>query len=431
VSSPAGIAAKFDNTAGGLILVGSVNNATRFRVEGSGAIFNDGGITAQGTVTAPAFVGDGSGLTNIPPGPQGPAGPQGIQGVAGPQGPDGPAGPQGPQGVAYVRTVVVSPVAGNAAASGAVLHNAMTSIVSSSASERWLLKLEPGIYDISAGGVLYGKPYVDIEGSGEGVTVVTKSGDGNFNDGTIRVADNSELRRLTVQNTGGNIAGSAIVLVGTVNARLSHVTALADGGSFHTFGIIAWSGAVVIEDCTARATGTGTYIRGIQGSGPGSAIVVRNSHATASASNATSEVIGLIATYGTAEIQNTTARGEGGGFVAGLLNEAASSFRVMGGLFTASGGASANQAIQSAGTDAEFLGVTGIGQSAFVGLGTTAGTARVVGSVLDGTVGLTTSGAYSVHVAGGQIRGSASGSNIKCAFVSNAAADPLTSTCTP
>ena len=43
-------------------------------------------------------------------------------------------------------------------------------------------------------------PYVDIEGSGEGVTTITSAlGTGS---GTVVGANNSELRYLTVKNTG-------------------------------------------------------------------------------------------------------------------------------------------------------------------------------------------------------------------------------------
>src|SRR6185295_14031707 len=66
---------------------------------------------------------------------------------------------------AQIRTVLVSPVPGDPIASGTALKNALAGISSPSSTNRWLLKIEPGIYQMTGNSLLM-RPWVDIEGSG-------------------------------------------------------------------------------------------------------------------------------------------------------------------------------------------------------------------------------------------------------------------------
>ena len=55
-----------------------------------------------------------------------------------------------------------------------MLREVVGGIADPSASNPYLVKIEPGIYDLEADS-LFMRPYVDIEGSGEGVTTITSS----------------------------------------------------------------------------------------------------------------------------------------------------------------------------------------------------------------------------------------------------------------
>lgn len=92
--------------------------------------------------------------------------------------------------------------------------SAMSSITDASASKPYLVKIHPGVYDIG-GATLYGKSYVDIEGSGEGVTVIR--GIGSYIP-TIRLVANEELRSISVtgNSLGVWVAGAATMRFVTV-----------------------------------------------------------------------------------------------------------------------------------------------------------------------------------------------------------------------
>lgn len=125
------------------------------------------------------------------------------------------------------RTVLVSPKS-TATASGTALLNVLDSITNASESNPYLIIIEPGEYDIEDHS-LQMKSHVDIQGSGEDVTTIT--GDNIYkNNGVVKGKDVSELRFLTVENTGGGYYATAISNYGE-DPSLLHVTVTASGGT--------------------------------------------------------------------------------------------------------------------------------------------------------------------------------------------------------
>jgi hypothetical protein len=123
----------------------------------------------------------------------------------------------------YVRTLVVGS-GGSPTTNGSNLLSAIASITTASASNPWLVKVEPGIFDLGAS-TLTMKSYVDVEGSGRNSTVITSTASWTVlaNTGT-----SAELRDLTVKNTSSGMA-SGIYMVSS-DFRLSRVNVDVDTG---------------------------------------------------------------------------------------------------------------------------------------------------------------------------------------------------------
>lgn len=124
----------------------------------------------------------------------GPGGEPGATGAPGAQGPRGEPGPAG----SYARIKVVSP-ADSPQASGEALRTTLASITEASADQPWLVFVEPGVFDLGSEGLRM-RPYIHLQGSGQGLTVV-RSHAGNA---TLQAADNTVLRELSVEHTGGS-----------------------------------------------------------------------------------------------------------------------------------------------------------------------------------------------------------------------------------
>lgn len=155
---------------------------------------------------------------------------------------------------AQIRTVLVSPVPGNPVASGNALQSALLGIAPApTATNPWLVKLEPGLYDVGATPLAM-RPWVHIEGSGIGITTIRGSVDGSgLIGGTVQGASNSELRQLTVE---ANHPQGAIALYNPgTSPRLYRVRFVATGQL--AWGIRNASAAPLIEECDITATSTG------------------------------------------------------------------------------------------------------------------------------------------------------------------------------
>jgi hypothetical protein len=126
-----------------------------------------------------------------------------------------------------------------------------------SATNPCLLKIMPGVYEIGSTS-LEMHDYVDIEGSGENVTKITGNSIAPVikNDGDGVGGSNTEMRFLTVENTGG---GSAILITNFISPKTSNVTANATGGtgtvsgSIHIFN--SQDGRLTLTDVTVSASG--------------------------------------------------------------------------------------------------------------------------------------------------------------------------------
>jgi hypothetical protein len=131
-----------------------------------------------------------------------------------------------------MQTVQVHPVPGDGAASGTRLINALASITDASATKHYVVKVEPGIYDVGST-MLSMKPYVDIEGSGQQATVIQGVGttDTSATTAVVKGASSSELRDLQVRSTGSASLPIAIAILAVdADTSIRDVTVYSSGG---------------------------------------------------------------------------------------------------------------------------------------------------------------------------------------------------------
>ncbi len=248
-----------------------------------------GPIGPQGLKGATGATGP-QGLT----GSVGSPGPMGPQGVAGEVGAAGPAGAKGDAGDPGFRHVVVVAATGTALANGDSLLAVLARIADASVSNPYVLKLEPGVFDLGTRALLP-KPNVDLVGSGASRTSLRSARDGSYDSsGVIWVqnlgSESPRIANLAVANNGSGTCigisathsdlsldnvtvqfGSMLPLVGVQvlgsnSVKVANSTVKLESGTV-VYGLLVDASQMELRDLDIRVLHAGQY---------GAALVTRN-----------------------------------------------------------------------------------------------------------------------------------------------------------
>ncbi|HEX9945625.1 MAG TPA: hypothetical protein VGG03_26745 [Thermoanaerobaculia bacterium] len=197
----------------------------------------------------------------------------------------------------FGETIMVGPGA-TPTASGTALLNALTSIADNSATKPYLIKLEPGVYDVGSTMVVM-KPYVDIEGSGQQTTIVQGAGnnDGALLTGIVYGASNAELRNLQVKSLGAGFGGSIGIVLEKAGTRVRDVTVVSSGATSN-WGVRVFNSVVgglnpILDRVTVEVQG-GSTAYGVVNRGEQAKVAVKDSKITVSN---TSDAYGFYTTF--------------------------------------------------------------------------------------------------------------------------------------
>jgi len=180
----------------------------------------------------------------------------------------GPAGADGADGQDAESPERVIWVADDGTGDYELLSAALASITDASATKPYVIKIAPGTYTETATVVL--KDYVDVEGSGQGITTIECAcSDTGYNTAAVvsATAINAEIRQLTISNTGGASSRSVGLYTKGVpdgSFKMTHMTATATGGTSENVGVynaydgVLFSTAPVMNNVTATAAGGST-----------------------------------------------------------------------------------------------------------------------------------------------------------------------------
>lgn len=193
-------------------------------------------------------------------------------------------------GKTFAKTIVVSPRS-TQAASGAALIAALESITTASSTNRFLLKLEPGTYEIGDTQLVM-RDFVDIEGSGAHATTILSTR-GHATAGypaTAIVAGNfTELRDVNLLNVSAADHGANVIAISNQSFSLRNVTMTSHCGG-DAVGVLGF-GSVISLFNTSITAGLGIDSYGILLNNNG-IVTIRNSQIAVR--DISGEAIGLI-----------------------------------------------------------------------------------------------------------------------------------------
>lgn len=114
------------------------------------------------------------------------------------------------------------------------IQSAINSITNASATNPYVVKVMPGVYDLGTGS-LQMKEYVDLEGSGPEATLITSSNNnvdgGTCTIGTVLMANNTAVRNIKIENRAPDLGGAYQSIAALV---FNNVVAKAEGVSVLT-----------------------------------------------------------------------------------------------------------------------------------------------------------------------------------------------------
>jgi hypothetical protein len=147
-------------------------------------------------------------------------------------------------------------------ASGQALLTAVAAIPTSgndapSATNPWLLKIGPGIFDLGSS-PLQIPAYVSLEGSGTGSTTIQSTGFGSPGSATVVGAGGASVSDLSIVNTGGAAYATGYLVSGS-SPRVQRVSITVTPGSTDSYGIYLAGGASpTFEDISINLYNSGS-----------------------------------------------------------------------------------------------------------------------------------------------------------------------------